>query len=260
MVSGPSTRFRQDGTSSTESKVTLRTANSSFCAITPRALQLLITTGANARDFAANSDKQRGAGVARCESQLLIPLLETGSENTAQQQPQEQQQQFETEEHWMVVEAFREVVEMETRGEEQEDHLQPPKQQQQLQSPAAPPPVWTSHLVIPLLETGSESTAQQQPQEQQQQYLDIKGQRMVVDAGKKMVEFETGEKGWLDDLVVKLNYEPYLPCSVEAAGAEPIDVWARSGIGTRWLVAVESAGCGRHGHLGGEPFPPFAPH
>ena len=35
---------------------------------------------------------------------------------------------------------------------------------------------------------------------------------MVVDAGKKMVEFETGEKGWLDGLVVKLNLEPYLSC------------------------------------------------
>ena len=31
------------------------------------------------------------------KSQLVIPLLESGSESTAQQQPQEQQQQFETE-------------------------------------------------------------------------------------------------------------------------------------------------------------------
>ena len=76
---------------------------------------------------------------------------------------------------------------------------------------------------------------------------------------KKIVEFETGEKGWLNDLVVKLNYEPYLSCSMEAAAAEPIDVWARAGIGTWWLVAMEDAGCGRHGHPGGEPFPPFAP-
>ena len=29
---------------------------------------------------------ERGPGVARCESQLVIPVLETGSESTAQQQ------------------------------------------------------------------------------------------------------------------------------------------------------------------------------
>ena len=57
-----------------------------------------------------------------------------------------------------------------------------------------------------------------------------------------MVEFETGEKGWLDDLVVKLNQEPYMPCSVEAAAAKLIDVWFRTGIGTRWRVAMEDAG------------------
>ena len=122
---------------------------------------------------------ERGAGVARCESQLVIPVLETGSESTAQQQPQEQQQQhFKTEENWMVIVACRYEVELDTRGVEQETLLQLPlKQQQQLlQPPAAPPPVWTSQLVIPLLETGSESTAQQQPQGQQEQ-------------------FETGEKG-----------------------------------------------------------------
>ena len=82
---------------------------------------------------------------------------------------------------------------------------------------------------------------------------------MVVDAGKAKVKFETGEKGWLDDLVVKLNYKPYLLCSMGAAAAEPIDVWTRSGIGTRWLLAVEDAKHGRHGHPGGESFPPFAP-
>ena len=38
---------------------------------------------------------EREAGVARCESQLVFPLLETGSESIAQQQPQGQQQ-FET--------------------------------------------------------------------------------------------------------------------------------------------------------------------
>ena len=41
--------------------------------------------------------QERGAGVARSESQLVLPLLETGSENTAQQQPHEQPQQFKTE-------------------------------------------------------------------------------------------------------------------------------------------------------------------
>ena len=85
-----------------------------------------------------------------------------------------------------------------------------------------------------MLETGSESTAQQQPQGQQEQFV-------------------TGDKGWLEDLVVKQNYEKYPPA------AEPVDVWARVGVGTRWLVAVEDAGCGRHGRPGGESFPPFAP-
>ena len=132
-------------------------------------------------------------------------------------------------------------MELETRGEEQEELLQLPlkQQQQQLQPPAPPPPVWMSQLVIPLFETGSESTAQQQSQGQQQQ-------------------FETG-KGWLENLVVKLNYEQYLPCSVGAPAAELVDVWARVGVGTRWLVAMEDAGCGRRGHPGGESFPPFAP-
>ena len=137
--------------------------------------------------------------------------------------------------------AFIDEVELETRGEEQEELLQLPlKQQQQLQPPAAPPPVWTSQLVFPLLETGSESTAQQQPQGQQEQ-------------------FEAGEKGWLEDLVMKLNYEQYLSCSMEAPAAEPVVVWARVWVGTRWLVAMEGAGCGRHGHPGAESFPPFAP-
>ena len=134
--------------------------------------------------------------------------------------------------------ACRDEVELETRGEDQEELLQLllKQQQQQLQPPAAPPPVWTSQLVFPLLDTGGESTAQQQPQGQQEQ-------------------FETGEKEWLEDLVVKLNYEQYLSCSVEAPAAEPVDVWARVAVGTRWLVAVEDAGCGRHEHPGGESFP-----
>ena len=206
--------------------------------------------------------QEREAGVAMCESQLVIPLLETGSENTAQQQPQQpqqpqQQRQFETEENGMVVEVVRDMVELDAGKEQHDDLLQlPTKQQQQQQPPAAPPPVWKSQLVTPLLETGSESTAQQQPQEQQQQF-ETKGQGMVVD-GKFFVEFKTGEKGWLDGLVVKLNLEPYLSCSMGAAAAEPIDMWARAGIGTRWLVAMEDAGCGRHGHPGREPFPPFA--
>ena len=71
---------------------------------------------------------------------------------------------------------------------------------------------------------------------------------MMVDANNEVVEFEAGEDGWLDGLVVKLKYEPYLSCSVGAAAAEPVDVWARAGIGIRWLVAMEDAGCGRHGH------------
>ena len=106
---------------------------------------------------------ERGAGVTRCESQLVIPVLETGSESTAQQQPQQQQQQFRTEKSF--------TVELKTIGEEQEELLQLPlKQQQQLQPPAAPPPAWTSQLVFPMLETGSERTAQQQSQGQQEQF------------------------------------------------------------------------------------------
>ena len=180
---------------------------------------------------------ERGAGVARCESPLVISVLYTGNESTAQQQPP-QQQQFKTEKSFMV--------ELEMRGEEQEELFQLPlqqqqQQQQQQQPPAAPPRVWTSQLVFPIiLETGSERTAQQQPQGRQEQ-------------------FETGEKRGLEDLVVKLNYEQYLSCSVEAPAAEPVDMWARVGVGTRWLVAVEDAGCGRHGRPGEESFPPFAP-
>ena len=117
----------------------------------------------------------------------------------------------------MMVEACRYEVELETRGEEQEGLLQlalkQQQQQQLLQATAAPLPVWTSQLVIQLLETGSKSTAHQQSQGQQQQFK-TKGQGMVVDAGNAKMEFETGEKGWLDDLVVKLNYEPYLSCSI----------------------------------------------
>ena len=132
------------------------------------------------------------------------------------------------------------MVESETRGEEQEELLQLPlQQQQQLQPPAALPPVLTSQLAFPMLETGSESTAQQQQGQQEQ--------------------FETEEKGWLKDLVVKLNYEQYLSCSVGAPAVEPVFVWGRVGVGTRWLVAVEDAGCGRHGHPDRESFPPFAP-
>ena len=137
--------------------------------------------------------------------------------------------------------------------------MQLPLKQQLLQPPAAPPPVWKSQLVIPLLETGSESTAQQQLQEQQQQQFETEGQSVVVDEGNTRVEVETGEKGWLDNLVVKLNYESSLSCFVGAAAAEPIDLWTRSGIGTRWLVAVEDAGRGRHKHPDGECFPPLAP-
>ena len=81
----------------------------------------------------------------------------------------------------------------------------------------------------------------------------------MIDACKAKVKFETGEKGWLDDLVVKLNYEPHLSCFVGAPASEPIDLWTRSGIDTRWLVALEDAGRGTHGHPDGESLPLFAP-
>ena len=89
------------------------------------------------RDISQSSQvPKRGAGVARCESQLVIPVLETRSESTAQQQAQQQQQQFKTDKGFMV--------ELETRGKEQEELLQLSlKQQQQQQPPAAPPRVWT---------------------------------------------------------------------------------------------------------------------
>ena len=94
---------------------------------------------------------EREAGVARCESQLIIPVLETGNESTSQQQPQ-QQQQLKTEKSFMV--------ELETSGEEQEELLQLPlKQQQQLQPLAAPSPVWTSQLVYPMLWERAHCTA-----------------------------------------------------------------------------------------------------
>ena len=154
--------------------------------------------------------------MARCESQLVVPVLQTGSESTAQQQTQ--QQQFKMEK--------KILVELETRGEEQEELLQLTlKHQHQLQLPAAPSPACTSQLVFPMLETGSKRTAQQQPQGQQEQ-------------------FEPGEKRWLENVVVKQNYEQYLPCSVGAPAAVPVDVWARVGVGTRWLVAVGSLGVG----------------
>ena len=174
---------------------------------------------------------ERGAGVARCESQLVVPVLEAGNESNAQQQPQ-QLLQFKTEKSLQV--------EVETRGEEQEELLQLPLKQQQ-QPLAALPRVWASQLVFPIPETASEHTAQQQPQGQQQQ------------------QFETAENGWLADLVVKPNYEQCLPCSVGAPAAEPVYVRGRVGVGTRWLVAVEDAGCGRHRHPGGESFPAFTP-
>ena len=67
---------------------------------------------------------ERGAGVARCESQLVIPVLETGSESTAQQQPrQQQQQQFKTLENGMVVVACRDEVELKAWREDQEELL-----------------------------------------------------------------------------------------------------------------------------------------
>ena len=69
--------------------------------------------------------------MVRSESQLVIPLLETGSESAAQPQPQpqpqpqqqQQQQQFESEENRMVlvVKACRDMMEIETRGEEQKE-------------------------------------------------------------------------------------------------------------------------------------------
>ena len=63
---------------------------------------------------------EREAGVARCESQLEIPVVETGNESIAQQQPR-QQQQFKTEKSFMV--------ELETSGGEQEELLQLPLKQ-----------------------------------------------------------------------------------------------------------------------------------
>ena len=44
----------------------------------------------------------------------------------------------------------------------------------------------------------------------------------MIDACKAKVKFETGEKGWLDDLVVKTNYEPHLSCFVRAPASEPM--------------------------------------
>ena len=56
----------------------------------------------------------------------------------------------------------------------------------------------------------------------------------------------------------ELKHGQYISCSVGAPAVEPVDVWGRVGVGTRWLVALEFAGCGRHRHPGGESFPSFA--
>ena len=84
--------------------------------------------------------------MVKCKSQVVISLLETGSESVAQPQPKEQQlQQFEKEENKRVVDAGRDNVKMETRGQEQEEQFQlPSEQQQQLQTPGAPP-MFRSH-------------------------------------------------------------------------------------------------------------------
>ena len=82
---------------------------------------------------------------------------------------------------------------------------------------------------------------------------------MVVDAGEKIVECETGEEGWLEGLGVKLNYAQYLSCHVGAPATGPINVWAQVGVGTRWLVAMEDAGREMYGHPAGGSFPLFAP-
>ena len=95
--------------------------------------------------------------------------------------------------------------------------------------------MWTSQLVFPQLEAGSESTAQQQQVQQEQ--------------------FATEQKRWLEDFVVKPNFEKDLTYSVGAPPVEPVDVWARVGVGTMWLVAMEDAGCDRHQHPGVEAFP-----
>ena len=74
----------------------------------------------------------------------------------------------------------------------------------------------------------------------------------MVDAGKEMVEFDTGGKGWLDDLVVQLNYEPYMSCSAGATAAEPIDVWARVGSAQDGWLRWRTLGVGgMYGHPGG---------
>ena len=135
-------------------------------------------------------------------------------------------------------------------------HELPRKMQEVQETAAAPTPDWTSQLVIPLLETRSECTAQ--PQQQQQQPFETEGQGMVVDAGKNIMELRAREQGWLG-LVVQLDLKPYPSCSMGAAATESIDVWARAGIGTMWLVAMEYAGCGRHAHPDGEPSTPLAP-
>ena len=40
---------------------------------------------------------------------------------------------------------------------------------------------------------------------------------------------------------VKLNFEIQLSCPVGASSADPVEVWARAGVGTRWPVAMEDA-------------------
>ena len=110
-------------------------------------------------------------------------------------------------------------------------------------------------------------TQQQQQEDQQQLQLQSPGPAPPAWSPAAPAEFENiysvglgrlrGEKRWHDGLVVKLNCESNLSSSMRASGAEPIDVWARAGIGTRWLVAME--GARNHGHPAGKAFPPFGP-
>ena len=158
----------------------------------------------------------------------------------------------------IIHEYSQQRLELSSVSERQEEQMREISRQTQIPERGAGVARSESQVVILLFDTGRDSTAQKQPQQQQQQTFGTEGQDVVVDAGKAKVEFETGEKRWLQDFVVKLKYEQCLSCSVGAPAAEPVDVWARVGVGTRWLVAVEDAGGRRHEHPGGESFPPFA--
>ena len=155
------------------------------------------------------------------------------------------------------------------KKEQQQQQQQPPapaqQRQPQLPAAAAPSP-WPTPLSQEVQAAAIEQVGETEEKRtvvEVEKVMAFDGDKEMVESTKKEQEEQEdawrlrGEKGWPDGLVMKLNYESNLSCSVGASAAEPIDVCARAGIGTRWMVATEDAQT--HGHSAGEPVPPFGP-